>query len=287
MPWYHARTIRADRGRPVESIWKAVLLAIVEGATEFLPISSTGHLILAEAFIELSSDEAFNNAFLIVIQLPAIAAVLVYFWRDLWPFARTGERRRDLFTLWGKIIVAVLPAVALGPFLNDFLEEHLFAPIPVAVALFVGGLILVVAERFQRRVAYEHVTDLTWPVAFYVGVFQCLAMIPGTSRSGATIVGAMLLGASRPAAAEFSFFLAIPTLFAATVYSLWQHGMAFTGDQWTLLSVGSVVSFLVAYAVIAAFMSYVRRRSFAAFGYYRMVLAALVFLAALLGWINS
>lgn len=269
----------------MESIWKAVVLAVVEGVTEFLPISSTGHLILVETFIRLTDDAAFNNAFMIVIQLPAILAVLVYFWRDLWPFAGTGQRRRELFTLWGKILFAVAPALALGPILDDFLERYLFAPVPVAAALFIGGIILIVLERLRHRVTYEAVTDITWRVALFIGVFQCLAMIPGTSRSGATIVGAMLLGASRPAAAEFSFFLAIPTLFAATAYSLMKHGVAFTSDQWVLIAAGSAVSFMVAYAVIAAFMRYIRQRSFAVFGYYRIVLAGIVLAAAVFGWI--
>lgn len=265
---------------------KAVLLAIVEGATEFLPISSTGHLILVESFIELTPDERFNNSFLIVIQLPAILAVLIYFWADLWPFMHTGKERRDRFTLWGKVIVAVLPAVALGALLNEFLETHLFAPLPVAVALLAGGVILIVIERRNHQVVFETVDDMPIRTAFYIGLFQCLAMIPGTSRSAATIIGAMLVGASRPAAAEFSFFLAVPTILGATVYSLATHGIDFTAEEWRLLAVGSAVSFVVAYAAIAALMNYVRRRSLAAFGVYRIVLAGLVLAAAYLGWID-
>ncbi len=266
--------------------FKAILLAIVEGATEFLPVSSTGHLILVESFIKLSEDESFNNAFLVIIQLPAILAVLIYFWADLWPFMHTGEARRDRFTLWAKVFVAVLPAIVLGSLINDFLETHLFAPVPVAIALFVGGAILIVVERRTHRIHYETVADLPVRTAFYIGLFQCLAMIPGTSRSAATIIGAMLVGASRPAAAEFSFFLAVPTLFAATAYSLLRHGLEFTGEEWRLLIVGSVVSLIVAYAAIAGFMNYIRRRSFAVFGVYRMVLAGIVLAAAMLGWID-
>jgi undecaprenyl-diphosphatase len=166
------------------------------------------------------------------------------------------------------------------------MEEHLFAPVPVAIALFVGGVILILVERRSHRVAIETVAELPIRTAFYIGLFQCLAMIPGTSRSAATIIGAMLVGVSRPAAAEFSFFLAVPTLLGATVYSLANHGVEFTDHEWRLLAAGSVVSFLVAYAAIAVFMNYVRRRSFAAFGVYRIVLAAIVLAAAALGWID-
>jgi undecaprenyl-diphosphatase len=270
----------------VEAYLKAVLLAIVEGATEFLPVSSTGHLILVESFVELTPDERFNNSFLVVIQLPAILAVLAYFWSELWPFMHSGDARRDRFVLWGKVVVAVLPAVALGAMLNSFLETHLFAPIPVAIALFVGGVILVLVERRNHRSAFETVANIPVPTAFYIGLFQCIAMIPGTSRSAATIIGAMLLGVSRPAAAEFSFFLAVPTILGATVYSLAAHGMAFTPHEWRLLGAGSIVSFLTAYVAIAAFMNYVRRRSFAAFGVYRIVLAGIVLAAAFAGWID-
>jgi undecaprenyl-diphosphatase len=273
-------------GGIVAAYLKAVLLAIVEGATEFLPVSSTGHLILVESFIDLTPDESFNKAFMIVIQLPAILAVLVYFRRDLWPFESTGALRRDRFVLWGKVFVAVLPALALGPFLDDFLEARLFAPVPVAIALLVGGVILIAVERRTHTTRFETVPSIPLLTALYIGLFQCLAMIPGTSRSAATIVGAMVLGASRPAAAEFSFFLAVPTLFAATVYSLFKHGLAFSGQEWGLLAVGSAVSFLVAYAAIVAFMTYIRRRSFAAFGIYRIVLAGIVLAAAMFGWIN-
>jgi undecaprenyl-diphosphatase len=269
----------------VSAYLKAIVLAIVEGATEFLPVSSTGHLILVEAFIELTPDETFNNAFMIVIQLPAILAVLVYFWNDLWPFTRTGERRRGYFALWGKILVAMLPAVVLGPFLNNFLAAHLFAPVPVAMALLAGGIVLIVIERRAHRVRFVDVHEIPVLTALYIGVFQCLAMIPGTSRSAATIIGSILLGTNRAVAAEFSFFLAIPTMFAASVYTLWNHGLSFTVEEWGLLAIGSVESFAVAYLAIVAFMSYIRRRSFAVFGAYRIVLAAIVLLAVLLGWI--
>lgn len=266
---------------------KAVLLAIVEGATEFLPVSSTGHLIIVDAFVRLTEDTAFNDAFMVIIQLPAILAVVVYFWADLWPFARTGAERRGLFSLWVKIVAAVIPALVLGALFDDFLEAHLFAPVPVAIALIVGGIVLIVLERANRTVVYDSTHAIPVRTALLIGLIQCLAMIPGTSRSAASIIGAMALGTSRRAAAEFSFFLAIPTMFAATGYKMMKQGLSFTGEQWALLAVGSIVSFIVAYAVIAAFMGFIQKRSFEVFGYYRIALGALVLVAAWLGWIGD
>ncbi|MDK1021817.1 MAG: undecaprenyl-diphosphate phosphatase [Candidatus Hydrogenedentes bacterium] len=258
---------------------KAVLLAFVEGVTEFLPISSTGHLILIDEFLVLSDDVGFRNEFTVIVQLPAIASVLVYFWKDLWPFGSSDERRHELCQLWAKILVAVLPALVIGFFAHDYIVAHLFSPLPVALALFLGGVILIFVERIKHRVTMNLVTDITFRMALVIGLIQCFAMIPGTSRSAVTIIGAILLGASRPAAAEFSFFLAIPTMIAATAYSLAKSGLDFTTEQWLVLAVASLVSFGVAYGAIAAFMRYIRHRSFAVFGYYRIVLALLVIMA--------
>lgn len=263
---------------------KAVLLAIVEGITEFLPISSTGHLILLEDFLQLSEDNGFSNQFTVIIQLPAIFSVVVYFWKDLSPIGTSPERRQDLYRLWLNTLVAVIPAIVMGFFAHDYLEAHLFSPLPVALALFLGGVVLVVVERIEHKVSIETVTDISIRMALAIGMFQCVAMIPGVSRSAATIIGAMLLGASRPAAAEFSFFLAIPTMLAATGYTLLKSGFNFTVEQTLVLIVGSAVAFVVAYAVIAGFMHYIRNRSFAIFGYYRIALALLVIAAWQLGW---
>ena len=266
---------------------KAIVLAIVEGVTEFLPVSSTGHLILVEEFLNLSGDGDFWNTFTITIQFPAIVSVLVYFWKDLWPYGATGERREQILALWAKVCLALMPAVVLGLFFGDYLEERFYSPVPVAVALLIGGIVLIAVERMARDVSIEDVADITFKIALAIGLFQCIAMIPGTSRSAATIIGAMLLGASRPVAAEFSFFLAIPTMFAATVYSIAKSGLAFKGEQWAVLGIGWVVSFIVAYAVIAALMQYIRQRSFAAFGYYRIALALAVLAAWKVGWIDG
>lgn len=265
---------------------KAVLLAIVEGLTEFLPVSSTGHMILVDAVVRLSADESFNDTFIVAIQLPAVLSVLVYFWKQLWPFAVSGDQRRARMTLWFRICCAVVPAMVLGLLFDDILEEHLFAPFPVAIALALGGVLLILLERIQKKVRYEHASEIGIVTAIGIGFFQCLAMIPGTSRSAASIIGAMFLGASRPAAAEFSFFLAIPTMLAATTYSLTKHGFNFSAEQWLVLGVGSVFSFFVALASVHFLMSYVKRHSFAAFGYYRIVLAAIVILALALNWIE-
>ncbi len=267
--------------------WKAAVLAVVEGATEFLPISSTGHLILADEIIALTSDEAFNDAFIIMIQFPAIISVIVYFWKDIWPFGTTGEKREHLYAMWGLVALAFLPAAVLGYLFNDFMERHLFAPIPVAIALALGGVVLIVLERRQRPVTIPSVAQLSARTALAIGLFQCLALFPGTSRSAATIIGAMLLGMSRAAAAEFSFFLAIPTLLAAAGYTLVTHGVDFTPQQWGAIGLGCVVSFATAYAVIAWFMAYIRKHTFVLFGYYRIALALLVFLAFGLGWIGK
>ncbi len=258
--------------------WKAIVLAIVEGVTEFLPVSSTGHLILVEEVLTLSHDDSFNNAFSIMIQLPAICAVVVYFWPDLWPWGTEGAKRQDLFRMWWKIAVAFIPAAILGPILSDTIDRHLLAPVPVSIALLLGGIVLIVIERRTHEERYASVDQFSYRTAFWIGCFQCLAMVPGTSRSAATIIGALLLGASRPAAAEFSFFLAIPTMLGATVFTMLKTGFAFTGTQWAVLATGGVVSFVVAYSVIAFLMRFVRNHSFAVFGYYRVVLGVVVLL---------
>jgi undecaprenyl-diphosphatase len=253
----------------------AILLAIVEGVTEFLPVSSTGHLILVEAFLRLSDDTAFNNAFMVIIQLPAILAVVAYFWRQIWPFG-TGADTEGVLLLWTKIVVAFLPAAVLGFLLDDLIDAYLFNPAVVACALIAGGIVLWVLERNPRAPRFNTVHEVGYRTAFLVGCFQCLAMVPGTSRSAATIIGALALGASRPAAAEFSFFLAIPTMLGATSLKILKGGLDYTADQWMLLAVGSVVSFLVAYAVIAAFMGYIQRHTFVPFAYYRIAVGLLV-----------
>lgn len=256
---------------------EAILLAVVEGITEFLPISSTGHMILVEDYLQLGKDPAFAGAFIVIIQLPAIFAVVLFFWKALWPFGRDTDTKRAI-VLWTKIAVAFLPAAIFGLLLDDLIEAWLFNSVTVASALIVGGIILILLEKGGHRERIKSVYDVTFRTGLAIGSFQCLAMIPGTSRSAATIIGAMALGASRSAAAEFSFFLAVPTMLGAAVLTFLDSGFSFTLRQWELLAVGSLVSFVVAYGVIAFLMSFIRRRSFAIFGYYRIVLGVLVLL---------
>lgn len=257
---------------------KAGLLGLVEGITEFLPISSTGHMILVDEFMKLTSDKAFDDAFMVIIQLPAIFAVIVYFWKQVWPFTSDAETRNVTIVMWTKVVTAFLPAAVLGFLLHKRIEEYLFNGLTVALALLAGGVILLLVERGNgsRRSTIPSVNCFGYGTALLVGFFQCLAMIPGTSRSAATIIGAMLLGAGRAAAAEFSFFLAIPTMLGATALTLKKMGAHFTSEQWIVLAIGSAVSFVSAYAVIAAFMTYIRTRDFKAFGVYRIVLAIIV-----------
>ena len=260
----------------------ALLLALVEGATEFLPISSTGHLILVQEYVSFGAQagEDFANAFIVLIQLPAILAVVVFFWRTLWPFGKQTDRAATL-ALWARILVAFVPAAIFGALLADPIEELLFHSKPVAVALIVGGIVLILIERRDHKGSITAAAAITYRTALAIGLFQCLAMIPGTSRSAATIIGGLLLGLSRPAAAEFSFFLAVPTMVAATSYTLMKGGVSFTPHQWGLVAVGSLGSFLVAYASVAFLMAFIRKHSFASFGWYRIALGLLVLLLLL------
>jgi len=256
-------------------ILKAVILAIVEGVTEFLPVSSTGHMILVERYLQFGQGEDFAKAFMVIIQLPAIASVVLYFWKDLWPF-QSREKFGETFRLGILIVVAFLPAAVLGFLFDDYIEEHLMNELTVALALAVGGFVLIGLEMRGPNARIETVHEIGYATAFMIGCFQCLAMVPGTSRSAATIIGGMALGASRSAAAEFSFFLAIPTMLGATALTLLKHGLSFTSEQWVLIAVGSAVSFLVAYASIAFLMGFIKRHSFVPFGVYRIILGALV-----------
>ena len=258
---------------------KAIILGLVEGFTEFLPVSSTGHLIIVNKW--LSFSPSFTAMFDVVIQLGAILAVIILFWKKLSPFAKDPIQKSTTLNLlnlqiWFKTILAVVPALILGVLFADSIEEKLFNPITVALALVIGGVILILIERKQASSSAVFTSAITYRTAFLIGLFQCLAMIPGTSRSAATIIGAMLLGASRSAAVEFSFFLAIPTIVAASAYSLLKHGSAMTGSEFVILAVGFMVSFLTAWTVIKFFLKYIQTHDFKVFGYYRIALGLLV-----------
>lgn len=255
------------------ALFSAAILGVVEGITEFLPISSTGHLILVNEF--LGFEEHFEAMFDVVIQLGAILSVVVYFWRRLWP-ARDAVGRARTLDLWKKTIAGVAPALVIGGLLGSKVEELLFNPTVVAVALVVGGILLIVIESRKRQASVDDIAQLTYRTAILIGLIQCIAMVPGTSRSAATIIGAMLLGLSRLAAAEYSFFLAIPTMTAASAYSLLKSAHAVSALEWQALAVGFVVSFLVAWAVIAAFMRFIQTNDFRPFGWYRIALGVAV-----------
>ena len=264
-------------------ILKAVLFGIVEGITEWLPVSSTGHMILLDEFIKLKVSPEFYKMFQVVIQLGAIGAVIALFFHKLNPFSpkKNEKQKHNTWVLWIKVIVAVLPSAVLGLLLDDWMDEHLYNYIVVAIALIVYGVAFLFVERINegKEFAITSVNKIDYKTALLIGAFQCLSLIPGTSRSGSTILGAILLGVSRSAGAEFSFFLAIPTMLGASALKFLKfllEGVSVTGTEVLVLLVGTVVSFIVSMLVIKALMEYVRKRSFAAFGYYRIVLGFLV-----------
>ncbi len=257
-----------------------IILGIVEGLTEFLPVSSTGHMILVEKFINVQQiSKNFMDNFLVIIQFGAILSVVTYFWKDLSPFVKDKEELQEKFNLWSKIVVGVLPAGVIGFLLDDYISEYFMDNSKiVAMMLIIYGIIFIFIERYSCKAKINRLGDLTYKLAFTIGFFQCLAMIPGTSRSGATIIGAMLLGVSRAVSAEYSFFLAIPTMAGATLLKLLKNGLNFTQLEWKLLFLGVVVSYFVAYLVIRWFMGYIRSRTFKLFGIYRVILGVLVLL---------
>lgn len=269
---------------------KSFFLGIVQGITEWLPVSSTGHMILFDSLFPLNASESFKSMFEVVIQLGSILAVVVIYFSRLNPRSRkkTAEENKYTLTMWLKIIVAVLPAAVIGVLFDDFLDEHLYNYITVAVTLIVYGVAFIVIERTKKNkpCKIERAEDIDYRTALFIGMFQVLALIPGTSRSGATIVGAMLLGVSRTAAAEFSFFLAIPVMLGASglrglkyVLDIVQGEVEMFGiNELSVLLVGTVVAFLVSLAVIRFLVSFVRRHSFESFGWYRIALGLVVIL---------
>lgn len=261
----------------------ALVFGVLEGVTEWLPISSTGHLLLLESFFDFGFDPAFYSLFEVFIQLGAILAVPVLFFEKLNPVSRrkSKEERHATLLLWGKVLLAVLPSAVAGLWLDDWIDAHLHNAATVAAALILYGLLFLAVGRFTRRCTVEDATAVTWRQALAVGAFQVLSLIPGTSRSGATILGGLLLGLSRTAAAELSFFLGIPTMAGAGLLrgvKFFLSGGVLTGAEWLLLLLGALIAFLVSLAVIEFLLDFVRRHSFAGFGVYRIVLGALVLL---------
>ena len=260
---------------------EVLFLGLVEGVTEWLPISSTGHMLLVDEFLQLPYSQDFKSMFFVVIQLGAILAVVVLFWGKLFPFDLRRDHplmKRDAWLLWAKVLVACLPAIVAGLPLDDWLEAHLHTPVVIAAMLILYGVAFILVERWNRgrKPRIGAVEDLGFGTAFAIGMFQVLSLIPGTSRSGATIVGALILGVSRTAAAEFTFFLAVPVMFGASALKLVKFGFAFTGGELAALILGVISAFVVSMAVIRFLMAFVKRHDFQVFGWYRIVLGAVV-----------
>jgi len=257
-------------------LFKAFFLGVVEGITEWLPISSTGHMILVEEFIRLSASAAFKEMFFVVIQLGAIMAVVLLYFNKLNPFSASKSRQEKLDTMgiWYKVIVGVLPAAVIGLLFDDWLNEHLYNYWTVALMLILYGVLFIIIEdrNKNRASTIRDFSQLSYGTAFQIGVFQVLSLIPGTSRSGATILGAIILGASRHLAAEYSFFLSIPVMFGASALKLIKFGFSFTRTEMAVLLVGMITAFLVSIWAIRFLLVYIRNNDFKAFGWYRIFL---------------
>ncbi|MEF9990490.1 MAG: undecaprenyl-diphosphate phosphatase [Romboutsia sp.] len=259
-------------------ILKAVILGIVQGITEWLPVSSTGHMILVNEFIKLNQSQLFISTFLVVIQFGSILAVLTIFFKKLNPFdgLKSKRQKNETIDLWLKVIVAVIPSGILGLLFDDTIDALLFNSTTVAITLILYGIIMILLENRNKKPKVNDFSQVTYKLALCIGLFQCLALIPGTSRSGATIIGAILLGTSRYVAAEFSFFLAIPTMLGASALKLLKAGFAFSSTEWLILGTGSVVAFIVSIFAIKFLMDYIKKHDFKVFGYYRIVLGIIV-----------
>ena len=258
-----------------------ILLGIIEGITEWLPISSTGHMLLFDKFLTINAGEDFKSMFFVVIQLGAILAVVILYWHKLWPVTRKDNRltlRKDTLRLWLKTIIAIIPSGIVGILADDWMDEHLHTPLVISLALIIYGILFIVIEKRNRnRTAITKSTDdITYKLALYVGFFQVLSLIPGTSRSGATIMGALLLGLDRTTAAEFCFFMGIPTMAGASLIKLLKFGFSFTSTELMILILGTATAFVVSLAVIKFLMSYIKKRDFTVFGIYRIILGIVI-----------
>lgn len=272
-------------------ILKSAILGIVEGITEWLPISSTGHLILVDEFLKLNETDAFKEMFDVVIQLGAIMAVVLIFWKKLFPFGKKNNPhplskdgfgayvKTDIFQMWFKVLVACVPAAVIGLLLDEKFNELFYNPWTVAIALIVFGIAFIIVENWNkgRTPKVNTIDDLTYKTALIIGVFQLIAAIfPGTSRSGATIIGALLIGISRTVAAEFTFYLAVPVMFGASLLKIIRYDGGFTNQQIMILVTGMVIAFVVSIFVIKFLMDYIKKHDFKAFGWYRIILGTLV-----------
>lgn len=265
-------------------ILKVVFLGIVEGITEWLPISSTGHMLLVDEFITLDASDSFKDMFFVIIQLGAILAVVTIFWNKMWPFQMKDKTqsvfKKDTWSMWFKTVVACIPGAVVTLLFDDFIEAHLHTAVVISIALIFYGVAFIAIENWNktRTPKVETLNDITYKTAFFIGMFQVLSIIPGTSRSGATIIGALLLGVSRVAAAEFTFFLAVPVMFGLSALKLIKFGLSFTSAELAILIIGCVVAYLVSIVVIKFLMGYIKKHDFKIFGWYRIVLGVIVLL---------
>lgn len=265
-------------------ILKVIFLGIVEGITEWLPISSTGHMLLVDEFIQLNVSKEFKDMFFVVIQLGAILAVVLLFWGKMWPFQLKDRSksviRADVFSMWFKVVVACIPGAVVTILFDDWIDAHLHTPVVIAATLIIYGILFILVESWNKGKTpkIQTLQDITYGTALMIGMFQVLSIIPGTSRSGSTIIGALLIGVSRMAAAEFTFFLAVPVMFGLSALKMLKFGFAYTGTEVAILLIGSVVAFAVSVVVIKFLLGYIRKHDFKVFGWYRIVLGAVVLL---------
>ena len=259
-------------------LFKAALIGIVQGITEWLPVSSTGHMILFNEFIKMNVSETFMSTFLVVIQFGSILAVLTIFFKKLNPFdaSKTKIQKSETIDLWIKVIIAVIPSGILGLLFDDTIDALFFNPTTVAIALIVYGIIMIMLENRNKKPSVNSFSEVSYKLAIGIGLFQCLALIPGTSRSGSTIIGAVLLGTSRYIATEFSFFLAVPTMLGASALKLVKTGFAFSGFEWLILATGSIVAYIVSILAIKFLLDYIKKHDFKVFGWYRIVLGIIL-----------
>lgn len=259
-------------------IIKAIIFGIVEGITEWLPISSTGHLIIMDEFIKMNTTAEFKELFLVFIQLGAILAVVILYFKKLNPFSfsKTKEEKKSTFVLWFKVLVACIPAGVIGILFNDLIDELFYNYLVVALMLIVYGVLYIIIESKDKKPIVTDLSTITYKAALYIGMFQVLALIPGTSRSGATIIGAIIIGLSREVAAEFTFFLAIPVMIGASLLKILKFGFVFTSMEIVILLTGFVVAFITSIIAIKLLMNYIKNHNFKVFGYYRVILGLLV-----------
>ena len=265
-------------------ILKVIFLGIVEGITEWLPISSTGHMLIVDEFLQLNASDSFKEMFFVIIQLGAILAVLTSFWKKMFPFQFKDKSqpiiKKEIFSLWFKVVVACIPGAIITLLFDDYIEANFHTPIVIATTLIIYGIGFIIVENWNkmRIPSITNLNEITYKTAWLIGLFQVLSIIPGTSRSGATIIGALIIGVSRVAAAEFTFFLAVPVMFGLSTLKILKFGFVFTASELFILILGMAVAFIVSVAVIKFLMSFIKKHDFKAFGWYRIVVGIAVIL---------